>query len=92
MGGTDLPLTVYPFILRGVPPWSASTRPNVRWRTRAHIWGQLAGAWKPKHLEQIATVEVNLRGLDEQIQLILAGKTTGRVIVRPTIDDGDDPD
>jgi acrylyl-CoA reductase (NADPH) len=83
VGGIDLPLTVYPFILRGaelVGIDSAECPPD---RRRA-IWENLAGAWKPAGLESLVT-EANLSQLGTHIQEILAGKVTGRVLVKPVI-------
>lgn len=77
VGGTDLPLTVYPFILRGVvlagidSVWYPANR-------RAKIWSMLADAKLP--LESLAT-EVPLAQIETKIQEILAGKITGRVVV-----------
>lgn len=82
VGGVDLPLTVYPFILRGVSLLGIdSVECPLDARTR--IWHKLAGAWKPKQLETIATEEVGLDQLPDAVDRILAGKTVGRVLVNP---------
>jgi acrylyl-CoA reductase (NADPH) len=78
VGGTDLPLTIYPFILRGVvlagidSVWYPAER-------RAAIWSMLAEAKLP--LESLVT-EVSLDELEPKIQEILAGKIVGRVMVK----------
>jgi putative YhdH/YhfP family quinone oxidoreductase len=81
VGGIDLPLTVYPFILRGVELVGIDSAecPHER---RQQIWDQLAAAWKPSGLESLVT-EVQLGELATPIQQILAGKVTGRVLVKP---------
>jgi putative YhdH/YhfP family quinone oxidoreductase len=79
VGGTEIPLTVYPFILRGVTlagidsAWYPAER-------RAAIWSKLAGPWKPKLLDGLAT-DVLLEELEPKIQDILAGRIVGRVVV-----------
>jgi putative YhdH/YhfP family quinone oxidoreductase len=80
VGGADLPLTVYPFILRGVvlAGVSSSSYPAA---PRAELWSKMAGPWKPRLLKEIST-EVKLEDLEPKIQDILAGRVIGRVIVR----------
>jgi acrylyl-CoA reductase (NADPH) len=80
VGGTELPLTVYPFILRGVTlaGINSATYPAHR---RRDIWNKLAGPWKPKLLNELAT-EVSLEVLEQKIQDILAGRIIGRVVVK----------
>lgn len=80
VGGADLPITVYPFILRGVvlAGISSSSYPAA---PRPGLWAKLAGAWKPKMLDQLST-EVRLEDLEPKIQDILAGKIVGRVVVK----------
>ncbi len=80
VGGVELPLTVYPFILRGATLAgidAAETPLAVRHR----VWNKLAGPWKPDHLEELAEF-VELEGLPAKVQAILAGQVTGRVVVR----------
>lgn len=80
VGGTDLPLTVYPFILRGVilAGISSQNLPPVR---RFDLWQKLATAWKPQHLEDVVT-EIGLDQAEENVQKILKGEVVGRTIVR----------
>ncbi len=81
-GGVDLPLTVYPFILRGArligieSGWYPLSK-------RIALWSKLAGAWKPDGLERVVSGEVGLAQLDEPIGAILAGRITGRTLVKP---------
>jgi putative YhdH/YhfP family quinone oxidoreductase len=81
VGGTDVPLTVYPFILRGVTLAGIDSVECPRAR-RLEIWTKLAGPWKPAHLASVAQ-ETTLDGLAEKIDQILAGGILGRVLVRP---------
>jgi acrylyl-CoA reductase (NADPH) len=79
VGGTDLPLTVYPFILRGVTLAGIDSvwYPGQR---RAALWKKLAAS-RLSRLESLTT-EVTLAELEPKIQDILAGKIIGRVIVK----------
>ncbi len=76
----DLPLTVYPFILRAVTLMGIDSQ-NCPRPTRIQVWQNLAGKWKLPHLERLTT-ETTLEGLDEQIELILKRRHQGRTIVR----------
>jgi putative YhdH/YhfP family quinone oxidoreductase len=80
VGGAELPLTVYPFILRGVTlaGINSATYPA---EARPILWAKLAGPWKPKLLDELAT-EVSVVDLEPKIQDILAGRSVGRVVVR----------
>jgi acrylyl-CoA reductase (NADPH) len=82
VGGTDLPLTVYPFILRGVTLAGVDSA-LCPMATRSRIWHQLAGPWRPPRLEKLATEEITIDSLDGAIQRILAGQVVGRVLVKP---------
>lgn len=79
VGGAELPLTVYPFILRGVTlagidsAWCPEDQ-------RAEIWRQLATDWKPDGLGQLAT-SIGLPELSDAVQRILRGENVGRVVV-----------
>jgi acrylyl-CoA reductase (NADPH) len=76
----DLPLTVFPFILRGVTLIGIDSQ-NCPMPTRVKVWQNLAGKWKLPNLEEIAT-ETPLEGLNHQIDLILKRQHQGRTIVR----------
>jgi putative YhdH/YhfP family quinone oxidoreductase len=80
VGGTDLPMTVFPFILRGV----ALAGIDSAWCPRAErqeIWNLLANEWRLIGLESI-TREIGWGALDGAVQEILAGQVTGRIVVR----------
>ena len=80
VGGTELPLSIYPFIIRGVELVGIDSAECPQDRRRA-IWNKLAAEWKPAELEPLVT-EVRLGQLAPHIQEILAGRVTGRVVVR----------
>lgn len=79
VGGADLPLTVHPFILRGVmlAGIGSALLPMDR---RLEIWRKLGHEWKLADLEELAT-EVNLDGVEASIQHILKGEIVGRTLV-----------
>ena len=82
VGGIEMSLTVYPFILRGVvlAGIDSAEYPIER---RASLWEKLAGEWKPSQLESLVANTVDLQGLDREVQEILAGRVQGRVLVKP---------
>jgi putative YhdH/YhfP family quinone oxidoreductase len=75
----DLPLSVFPFILRAVRLQGIGSQ-NCPMPLRKKIWQQLADAWKPAQMDTLYT-EVGLEGLDEKIDLILQGRLKARTIV-----------
>ncbi|MHB8121367.1 MAG: YhdH/YhfP family quinone oxidoreductase [Desulfuromonadaceae bacterium] len=79
VGSTELPLNVFPFILRGVSLIGIDSV-NCPTDTRLQVWEKLAGEWKPEQLNDVVT-EVSLEGLEEKIQAILQGGLRGRVLV-----------
>ncbi|QDU28397.1 putative acrylyl-CoA reductase AcuI [Anatilimnocola aggregata] len=80
VGGTELSLSVHPFLLRGVilAGIASAALPYDR---RLRIWEQLAGPWRMSDLNLLAT-EVSLSELEEKIQQILRGEIVGRTIVK----------
>jgi len=76
----DLPLTVFPFILRGISLYGIDSQ-HCPMSTRVKIWEKLAGDWKLKNLESLAS-EITLDDLDEKIQQMLAGKSKGRTVIK----------
>ncbi|MGD9646782.1 MAG: YhdH/YhfP family quinone oxidoreductase [Pirellulales bacterium] len=81
VGGTDLALTVHPFILRGVrlvgidsATWDIERRPA--------LWAKMAGPWRPRDLESLVAETVELKGVEAPVKRILAGQIRGRVLVR----------
>jgi putative YhdH/YhfP family quinone oxidoreductase len=82
VGGANLPLTVHPFILRGVTlaGIGSSLLPYDR---RLEIWNKLSGPWRLDGLDSLATT-VGLPKLEDQIQRILRGEVVGRTLVQLT--------
>ncbi|MDT8396404.1 MAG: YhdH/YhfP family quinone oxidoreductase [bacterium] len=80
VGSPDLPLNVFPFILRGVSLVGIDSV-QVPMEPRLQVWSRLAGEWKPDNPGQMVS-EVGLPGLDAKIDEILAGKVKGRVLVK----------
>jgi acrylyl-CoA reductase (NADPH) len=80
VGGAELPLTVYPFILRGVQLVGIDSATYLR-EKRIALWNKLASVWKPQLLDELAD-EISLEQLPERVAAILAGQIVGRVVVR----------
>jgi len=79
VGSIELPINVFPFILRGVSLLGIDSV-QCPVEPRLKVWEKLAGAWKPQHLETTVN-EVTLAGLEQPIADILAGKLRGRTLV-----------
>ena len=77
----ELQTTVMPFIIRGVSLLGIASAGTAR-DVRDAVWERLAGAWKPAHLDRIATREVGLDGLPEVFATMLAGGSFGRTVVK----------
>ena len=80
VGSHDLPLNVYPFILRGVTLMGIDSQ-NCPMPMRLKVWKKIASEWKLDRLE-LLTTEVSLNELNERIDLVLQRKHKGRTIVR----------
>lgn len=76
----DLPLSVFPFILRSVRLLGIDSQ-NCPMERRSAIWEKLAGDWRLEGLMGISN-EITLEDLDERMQLMLQGKNKGRTVVR----------
>jgi len=81
-GSNELPVTVYPFILRAVTlaGIDAALCPMT---SRLEAWQRLAAAWKPENLESIGQFTTPSQ-LGPHIADILAGRIRGRVVVALT--------
>jgi len=80
VGGDELPLTVYPFILRGAQLVGIDSASYPR-DSRIGLWNKLAGVWKPRRLDELAR-EITFEELPERISGILRGQLIGRVVVQ----------
>ncbi|MCA9110313.1 MAG: YhdH/YhfP family quinone oxidoreductase [Planctomycetaceae bacterium] len=81
VGGTDLPLTVFPFILRGAKLDGIDSA-QCPYDRRLQIWNLLSGDWKLDNLQDLVT-EISLDEVKQTIDQMMQGKTHGRHIVRP---------
>ena len=75
----NLPLNVFPFILRGVTLHGVTAQ-NAPMKQRVAMWKKLSEEWKPNRLIHIYS-EVSLEQLRDKIDLILQGKLVGRTVV-----------
>jgi len=79
VGSPDLPLNVFPFILRGVRLVGVESVACPLPR-REKLWGLMAEKWKPENLTGMVE-KIGLDGLEEKIQAILKGGLRRRVII-----------
>lgn len=82
----QLPLTVYPFILRGVTLAGIDSAKCPR-EPRLEIWRRLAGDWRIDLPDDLVTT-ITLDDLPERVEQILAGGVAGRTLVRPATESG----
>ena len=81
-GGSDLPTTVLPFILRGVSLLGIDSVQNPIGPRRA-LWQRIGSDLKPTWLDTVDATVVGFDALPEQLDRILAGAMRGRVLVSP---------
>jgi len=79
VAGTDLGLSVFPFILRAVSLVGISSQ-NCPMPVRLRLWQKLATEWRPDFSGEMFE-EIALDRLSEKIACILAGKVKGRITV-----------
>jgi putative YhdH/YhfP family quinone oxidoreductase len=80
VASADLPITVYPFILRGVSLLGIGSA-ECPIERRLVVWNKIAGEWKIENLDLLYS-ECCLEDLDGKIGEILQGKIRGRVVVK----------
>jgi len=82
VGGSELALSVFPFVLRGVSLLGVDSQ-HTAMAERREVWRLLAGDWRLDPLGVPGLVnEVGLEELEGPIRQILAGDSIGRVLVR----------
>jgi acrylyl-CoA reductase (NADPH) len=81
-GGTDLPSTVYPFIIRHVALLGVDSVLTAIDHRRA-LWATMAGRVAPGVLDSLVAAEIDLSGIDGAAANLLAARVRGRVLVRP---------
>lgn len=82
VAGAELPITVYPFILRGVTLAGIDSAKCPR-EPRLEVWRRLSGPWRID-LPPAWVTETNLDGLPGHVTQMLAGRLSGRTIVAPS--------
>jgi acrylyl-CoA reductase (NADPH) len=80
-GGSELHTTVMPFILRGVS-LIGITSSGCPTGLRHTLWQRLANDLAPRHLDKIVSNIVSMRELPDIFANMLAGKTTGRTVIK----------
>jgi putative YhdH/YhfP family quinone oxidoreductase len=75
----ELPINVYPFILRGVTLAGIDSQ-NCPMTLRREIWAKLAGEWKFNMLKDVSH-EISLHKLNDAIEKILKGQLQGRTVI-----------
>jgi acrylyl-CoA reductase (NADPH) len=80
-GGTDLHMTIFPFILRSVSLLGVDSVATPM-AERREVWERLAGDLRPRGLEDTITREIALDDVDPLLDDVLAGKARGRTVVR----------
>ena len=83
-GGTNLPTSVLPFILRGVNLLGIDSV-QTPLEPRKAMWQRIATDLKPSWLETQSVEIIGLNDLSAQLDKILAGNMRGRVLVNPHV-------
>src|SRR5204862_3045277 len=84
VGGTDLNLTVHPFILRGVTLAGIGSA-LLPYDRRLEIWRKLSGEWRLEGLEKLTTT-IGLDEVEQYVERILKGGIVGRTVISLTND------
>ncbi|RED64621.1 acryloyl-CoA reductase [Cohnella lupini] len=79
-GGSELPTTVFPFILRGIRLIGIDSV-DVAMQARQQAWKLMASDYKPASLDSICS-EITLEQIPEALQMLLGGKSQGRTVVK----------
>ncbi|PLR79396.1 oxidoreductase [Bacillus sp. V3-13] len=80
-GGTDVPATVFPFILRGVNLLGIDSV-YCPMDVRKELWNRMATDLKPANLLDNLQKEITLEQLPETLPSILKGQARGRIVVK----------
>jgi NADPH2:quinone reductase len=80
-GGVTLNTTVLPFILRGVSLLGINSV-YISSAIRDRVWSRLGTDLRPRHFDSIVTRTVDLDGLPAVFDDYVAGKNTGRTLVK----------
>lgn len=80
-GSAELKTTVMPFILRAVNLLGINSSATPR-ALRLDVWKRIATDLEPRHLDRIVTRTIEFEALPSAFQDYLAGRNTGRTVVR----------
>lgn len=80
VAGDELPITVHPFILRGVTLAGIDSAKCPR-EMRLDMWSRLAGPWRAELPEECLT-ECSLDEVPARVQEMLGGNIVGRTVVK----------
>ncbi len=75
----DLPINVFPFILRGVSLLGVDSQ-HCPMDFRSAVWEKLASDWKFDYIDKIYD-EISIAQLNDKIKLILKGGLKGRTVI-----------
>ncbi len=81
IGGAELHLNVFPFILRGVVLIGVDSVECPMEDTRLYVWKKLASDWKLDNLEDMV-IEVPLEKVEDRIEKLLNKESKGRTLVK----------
>lgn len=81
VAGTELSLSVYPFLLRGVTLAGIDSAKCPR-EPRLEVWRRLTGPWRVVLPDGLATT-VTLAEFPKAVERILSGGVAGRTLVQP---------
>jgi len=79
VGSIDIPVNVFPFILRGVRLIGIDSV-EMPMSKRQAVWKKMAAEWKPDNMESMVD-EIGLDGLEEKIQGMLKAQLKRKVLV-----------
>jgi len=80
VGGPSFESSIFPFILRGNALLGIDSV-EIPLKDKIHVWNHFSTEWSLNKLEEITKV-VSLEDLEAEINSILAGEQTGRVVVK----------
>lgn len=80
VSSTQLNMTVFPFILRGISLIGVSSQ-NYPMNLRKELWTKMSNEWKPVNILNLYK-EISLADLKEAIESILKGELKGRTIIK----------
>lgn len=80
VGGTEVPLDIYPFILRGINILGIASA-DATLEDRVRVLSKFVTLWKLPMLEELSD-EIALDEVNERIEQMLAGKIKRRALVR----------